>query len=257
MKIGIITGASSGLGREFAREIDRTVKLDEIWLIARRENRLKELAAQLTHPCRIFMLDLTKGESFLALERELQSVPDLQVEILVCAAGFGKFGRAQDLSLEETDSMLQLNCQAAVDITHLCIPYLHRGSRVLEICSSAGFQPLPGLNLYAATKAFLLSYTRALRWELAGKGVRVTAVCPYWIKTEFMQVARDTGNPQAVRHCTLMAQRPENVAAWALKMNQAGLAVATCGPMALAMRFASKLVPNCGIMGIWEGLRRI
>lgn len=257
MKIGIITGASSGLGREFAKEIDRTVKLDEIWLIARREDRLKELSAQLSHPCRVLPLDLTRSESFQTLEQNLQAVPNLQVGILICAAGFGKFGRAQDLTLEESDSMIQVNCQAAVNVTRICIPYLRKGSRVLEVCSCAGFQPLPGLNLYAATKAFLLSYTRAIRWELAGKGVRVTAVCPYWIKTEFMQVARATKNPQAVRHCTLMAQKPAVVAAWALKMNQAGLAVATCGPMSFSMRFASKFLPNCAIMGVWEGLRRI
>lgn len=257
MKIGIITGASSGMGREFVRKIDQTVELDELWLIARREDRLKELASELSHKSRILPLDLKEKSSIETLQSALSEQEDLQVKILVCAAGFAKFGRAEDLSLEETDSMIQVNCQAAVDVTRIIIPYLGKGSRILEVCSCAGYQPLQGLNIYAATKSFLLNYTRALRWEVAGKGVKVTAVCPYWVKTEFMSVARDTKNPKAVRHCTAVAQSPSSVASWSLLMNQIGLAVTTCGPMSFIMRFASKFLPNCVIMAFWEGIRRI
>ena len=95
--------------------------------------------------------------------------------------------------------MIDLNCKAAVNLTEAVLPYMKRGGRVLEICSSAAFQPLPGLNVYAATKAFLLSYSRALRWEVAPRGIRVTAVCPGWIKTEFIDVAKDTQNGRTVR----------------------------------------------------------
>ena len=245
------------MGREFALRIDRTAELDELWLVARREDRLQQLAEALQHPCRIFPLDLEEQESIRVLRQALSEQPDARVAVLVCAAGFAKFGRAEDLTLEETDSMLRVNCQAAVDLTRISIPYLGRGSRVLEICSCAGYQPLQGMNIYAATKAFLLSYTRALRWELAGKLVRVTAVCPCWVKTEFMRVARETGHPEAVRHCTLMAQRPEKVAARALRANRIGFAVATCGLMSFVQRIAAKFLPNCVIMAFWEGIRRI
>lgn len=256
MRIGIVTGASSGLGRAFARRIDRTMELDELWLVARRRERLEDLAAGLRCRGRVFSLDLTDRASSAVLEQALQEA-GARVDILVCAAGFGKFGRAEDLSRQETDDMIALNCRAAVDVTRVCIPHMARGSRVLEVCSCAAFQPLPGFNLYAATKAFLLRYTRALRWELATRGIRVTAVCPWWIRTEFMTVARQTDHPEAVGHITKLAQRPESVAAWALTMNALGLAVTTCGPVALVQRIAAKFLPHCVIMAFWEPMRRL
>ena len=256
MRIGIVTGASSGLGRAFARQIDRTSRLDELWLIARREDRLKELAGELHCRGRVFALDLTDRSSSEKLQTVLEEEQP-QVDILVCAAGFGKFGRAQDLTERETDDMIALNCRAAVEVTRVCLPYLDRGGRILEICSCAAFEPLPGMNLYAATKAFLLRYTRALRWEVASRGIRVTAVCPCWVRTEFESVARDSENGNAVGHFTKLAQRPESVAAWALSMNRLGLAVATCGPLALVQRAAGKLLPSCVTMAAWEGIRRV
>ena len=254
MRIGIITGASSGLGRAYARLVDKRIKLDELWLIARREERLVALAGELEHDCRILALDLRSEESISILRRTLEEEKP-RVELLVCAAGFGKFGRVEDLSLEETGDMIDLNCRSAAEVTRVCVPYLHRGSRVLEIASCAAFQPLPAMSIYAATKAFLLHYTRALREELAPRGVLVTAVCPYWIKTEFMTVARDTANPEAVRH-TPLAMRPEAVAAWSLTMNGLGKAVVTCGPIPAVMRLGSKVLPAGMAMDIWERVRK-
>lgn len=254
-KIGIITGASSGLGRAYARHIDKTMDLDELWLIARREERLIVLADSLDSDCRILPLDLTRRESVETLRQALEEEKP-HVSLLVSTAGFGKFGRAEDLSLEETGDMIELNCKAAAEVTRVCIPYLRRGSRVLEVASCAAFQPLPTMSLYAATKAFLLHYTRALREELAPRGVLVTAVCPYWVKTEFMAVARDTANPEAVRH-TPLAMRPEAVAAWSLTMNGLGRGVVTCGAIPFAMRLGGKLLPARVPMAIWDRLRKL
>ncbi len=122
-------------------------------------------------------LDLTRLESVETL-RVLMREEEPEVAVLVNAAGFGKFGTCADLTLQETCDMIDLNCRAAAALTAAVLPYMGRGSRVLEICSSAAFQPLPGFNVYAATKAFLLRYSRALRWEAAPRGIRVTAVCP-------------------------------------------------------------------------------
>ncbi|WP_251449056.1 SDR family NAD(P)-dependent oxidoreductase [Vermiculatibacterium agrestimuris] len=255
MKIAIVTGASSGLGRAYAKQLDRLLHPDEIWLIARREERLQALAGELGCRGRVLAMDLKRRESVEVLEALLAEERP-EVAALVCAAGFGKFGRAQDLTAEETGDMIALNCRSAVEVTRVCLPYLERGSRLLEVASCAGFQPLPGMNLYAATKAFLLRYTQALRWELRGRGVKVTAVCPYWVKTEFMAVARDTANPDAVRH-TPFAMRPEAVAAWSLTMNGLDLAVATCGPIPFAMEVGSKVLPACVPMALWDKLRRM
>ena len=254
-KIGIVTGASSGLGRAYARHMDKIMDLDELWLIARREERLVALADSLSCNCRILALDLTEEESVSVLQRTLEEERPW-VSVLVSAAGFGKFGRAEDLTARETGDMIALNCRAAVEVTRVCIPYLHRGSRVLEVASCAAFQPLPGMDLYAATKAFLLRYTQALRWELSPQGIRVTAVCPYWIKTEFMAVARDTANPGEVRH-TPLAMRPEAAAAWSLTMNGLGLGVVTCGPIPFVMRVGGKVLPACVPMALWDKLRKI
>lgn len=255
MKIAIVTGASSGLGRAYAQRLDRREELDELWLIARREERLQELADSLEHDCRILALDLTGRES-VELLGDLLEEEKPQLEYLVCAAGFGKFGRAEDLTGAETEDMIALNCCAAVELTRVCIPWLTRGSHVLEVASCAGFLPLPGMNLYAATKAFLLSYTRALGEELKGRGVKVTAVCPYWIKTEFMAVARDTANPEAVRS-TPLAMRPEAVSAWSLTMNEKGAPVVTCGPVSALLRVGGKVIPARVSMALWDRIRRL
>lgn len=254
MRVAIVTGASSGLGRAYAQELDKAGGVDELWLIARREERLVELADTLHHSCRILSLDLTKEESIWTLTALLWEERPW-VKTLISCAGFGKFGRAEDLSLQETKDMVDLNCRSAVEVTRACIPWLRKGSRVLEVCSCAGFQPLPGMGLYAATKAFLLSYTRSLGEELKERGIKVTAVCPYWIKTEFMAVARDTANPEAVKS-TPFAMRPEAVAAWSLSMNSLGLPIATCGPIPFAMELGSKVIPAKWTMMAWDKLRK-
>ena len=254
MNIAIVTGASSGLGRSFIRQLDRQGGLDEIWGVARRRERMEELAAQLSTPMRPLALDLTKTESVETLRALLQET-GADVRVLVNSAGFGKFGTYADMTLQETADMIDLNCRAAVALTAAAIAHMSRGARILEICSSAAFQPLPGFNVYAATKAFLLRYSRALRWEVAPRGIKVTAVCPGWIKTEFMQVARDTKNGRTVRSYPF-ALRPETVARRALRDSQV-LAVTTCGLPALVQRVASKFLPHCFIMACWEGLRRL
>ncbi|WOC32440.1 MULTISPECIES: SDR family NAD(P)-dependent oxidoreductase [Caproicibacterium] len=258
MQIAIVTGASSGLGREFVRQISAQESLDEIWVLARRKNRLDELAEAVpaTH-VRPVPLDLTKQDDIRALRELLQKeAPD--VRLLVNAAGFGKIGTYADISQRDCDDMIDLDCRAAVDTTMLALPYMRQGARILEICSTAGFQPLPGLGVYAASKAFLLRYSRALRWELFPRGIHVTAVCPYWVKdTEFIPTAKETKNDgAAVRHFPL-ASRSHSVVKWALWDSRANLAVSTPSPVSFLHRVTAKFIPHCVMIAVWELLRRV
>lgn len=254
----MITGASSGLGREYAYLADRECAYDEIWAVARRTERLEELAARCQTPVRPITLDLSKRESIPRLSEMLGGLnaPDIQVGLLVNAAGLGKFGTYRDLTQQETDAMIDVNCRALVDITQAVLPYMDRGGRIMQVASCAGFQPLPGLNVYAATKAFVISYTRALRFELRGRHIRTTAVCPYWIRTEFVQVARSTGNGTTVKH-PWPQLNPRHVAHWSTRVNRANYPVATCCLIGFIMRMFCKIVPAPIIMWIWEGIRRI
>ena len=191
MKIAIITGASSGMGREFVRQFSAYVSVDEVWAIARREDALKALQEICPVKVRPVVLDLCQNESFAALQTLLaQEKPD--VKLLVNAAGFGKFGGFEKIPMAEELRMIDLNSKALVAVTRLVLPYMHPGSHVLQLDSLSAFQPVPYITTYGATKAFVLSYSRAMNAELKGTGIRMMAMNPGWVKTEFFNHAMET-----------------------------------------------------------------
>ncbi len=245
MKIAIVTGASSGMGKEFVRQIERFYKeLDEIWVIARSEKKLEEIKKSHKIYIRIFAGDMEEDLVYKQVKNRLENQnPDIRM--LVNAAGFGKTGTVEEIAKEDKKlqlRMIDLNCRAAVDVTDAAFPYLHPGSQVLEICSTAGFQPIPGLNVYAATKAFLLSYTQTLHYELSPAGIHVTAVCPYWVKdTEFIGIAEKGGH--GFRHYPL-ASRSQDVVRRALRDSALNLRVSTPGLVCTLHRAAAKVTPN-------------
>ena len=193
MNIAIVTGASSGMGREFVLQLGQYIQPDEIWVIARRMEALEELKGACAIPVRPIALDLLKEESFTSLEALLeQEKPNIQ--LLVNAAGFGKFGAYSKVSLADDCRMIDLNCKALVIMTRLCIPYMTKGSHILQLDSLSAFQPVPYITTYGATKAFVLSYTRAMIRELKGTGIRMMAMNPGWVKTEFFDHAMQTNS---------------------------------------------------------------
>jgi short-subunit dehydrogenase len=138
-------------------------------------------------------LDLGEAESFRVFSALLEAEkPDVQ--LLVNAAGFGKFGDFQGIPLEDDLDMIDLNCKALVAMTRLVLPYMHRGSHILQLDSLSAFQPVPYITTYGATKAFVLSYTRACNAELKPQGIRMMAMNPAWVKTEFFNHAFQTNN---------------------------------------------------------------
>lgn len=256
MKIAVITGASSGLGREFARQIDRQYDVDEIWAIARRLDRLQRLSEVLKKPVRCISADLSVREGISTVARELDREKPV-IEILVNAAGFGKIGSYADIPLQDIDRMIDLNCRGAVDMTQICIPYCAHGSHIVEICSTAGFQPFPYLNVYAASKAFLYRYSRALGRELLGSGILVTAVCPYWVKsTEFIGKAKETKNSSYIKGFPF-AEDEKIVVRRAMTDISLGLSVSTPGPVCTLHRFFAKILSSRFLMLLWDGIRQI
>ena len=255
MKIALITGASSGLGREFVLRIDKEQRVDEIWVIARRADRLEQLRDQTTTPIRPLPMDLTDPASLEGLSRLLNEEKPL-IDILVCAAGFGRIGRSRDIPSGDNLAMIDLNCRAAVAVTSMAFPFLEKGSRIIEICSTAGFQPMPSLGVYAASKAFLLSYTKNLHHELLLSGIHVTAVCPYWVKdTEFIPTAQ-TADVKSYHHF-LLANRSKTVVWLAMMDSRLNLWVSTPGPVCLIHHFFAKFIPHFIMVPLMDLLRFI
>ena len=195
MKIAIVTGASSGMGREFVLQLSKYVQVDEIWAIARRKEALESLKEEVSTPVRPISLDLTDSASFDTMAALLKAEnPDIR--LLVNAAGFGKFGSFESISITDDALMIELNCTALVRMTRLCIPYMQPGSHILQLDSLSAFQPVPYITTYGATKAFVLSYSRAMNRELKSKGIRMMAMNPGWVKTEFFNHACQTNGGQ-------------------------------------------------------------
>ena len=191
MNIAIVTGASSGMGREFVLQLSSYVSVDEIWVIARREAALAQLQQECPVPVRPVPLDLCCRESFDKYAALLDSEKP-NVKLLVNAAGFGKFGDFDEIPMQEDLRMIDLNVSALVAMTRLTLPYMQAGSHILQLDSLSAFQPVPYITTYAATKAFVLSYTRAVNQELKARKIRCMAMNPGWVKTEFFDHAMKT-----------------------------------------------------------------
>lgn len=188
MKIAVITGASSGIGREFVRYIDKNYKLDEIWVIARRKERLDELKTECSNAVRPIALDLLDNASFQKYRAMLEE-HDPEIQILVNAAGFGLFGAFTDMDLDKQLDSITLNANALTAFCHISIPYMPSGSNIINIASNSSWQPVPYINVYGASKAYVMSFSRALGVELKCRSIHVMAVAPGWIKTEFFDHA--------------------------------------------------------------------
>lgn len=249
MNIAIVTGASSGMGREFVRQLSGYVSVDEIWAVARRASALETLKAEASVPVRPIVLDLLEASSFTELEALLESEKP-NVKLLVNAAGFGKFGAYQKVPVEDDCRMIDLNCKALLLMTRLCVPYMQPGSHILELDSLSAFQPVPYITTYAATKAFVLSYSRALNQELKPRGIRVMAVSPGWVKTEFFDHATKTSNT-AVTYYNIMYEAKDVVATAIHDLYRTRKDLSVHGaPVRWQVR-GVKLLPHSLVMKIW------
>lgn len=248
MKIAVVTGASSGMGREFIMQIaDRFGGIEEIWAIARRGDRLEELSTEVPVKLRILEIDLTNEKRLTELYQWLINEKP-EVKWLINAAGYGKIGPVGGVNLADETGMIDLNCKALCAVTHMVIPYMSGNSRIIQFASAAGFLPQPDFAIYAATKAFVLSYSRALNKELREKRIYVTAVCPGPVKTEFFEIAGTTG--KLLLYKKLVMADPKKVVRLALRDSMMGRSVSVYGFTMKAFRFFCKILPHDTILDI-------
>ena len=185
--VALITGASAGLGVEFARQLSS--KGHRLVLAARRKDRLDALVAELGN-ARSVEIDLSAPDAVAALMRDLEESGE-QVDILVNNAGFGLRGPFAELDATRQREMIDLNCGALTELCRAVAPAMveRRSGAILNVASTAAFQPGPWMGVYFATKAYVLSFTEALHEELKPHGVKVSALCPGPTRTEFGAVA--------------------------------------------------------------------
>lgn len=249
MSIAIVTGASSGIGSELVRLLSDYAQVEEIWAIARREARLQELKSAAGIPIRPIGMDLADPASFDRLAQMLKQ-EQVQVAVLINCAGYGKFGAYSDIENSDALGIIDLNCRGLVGVTNAVLPLMEQGAKILQICSISAFQPLPLANVYAASKVFVLHYSRALSVELKPRGITVTALCPGWVDTDFFATATDTKNPGAVTKYTFM-QTPERVARQGLSAMKKGRLTSIVGFQNKLLYVVNKILPVKLVMNTW------
>jgi len=191
-RIAIVTGASSGMGKDFVFAVDKEFSPDELWVIARREDKLKELGNSCKSSLVPISLDLSKDENIDSYKKMLHNENEkfgIEVVCLVNAAGFGVFGEFEKMDTHEMMSCVDLNAKALMAVCNITLPFMHEGAKIINLGSNGSWQPVPYETVYAATKAFVLSFSRALGKELESRKIQVLCVCPDWVRTEFLDNA--------------------------------------------------------------------
>lgn len=246
--IAIVTGASSGLGKEFVKLLSAKKGLDEIWIISRNEEKLNKIQKRYGKKIVVYPMDLSSPENIKSFGKN----PELKkcnIRYLINNAGFAKFCSYDDISIDESINMIDLNISGVVAMGLVCIPHMKKGSHILNIASQASFQPLPYQNIYSSTKAFVRNYTRALNVELREKGITATAVCPGWMKTGLY----DRGIIDAKKATTNFTNMvtPDVVAKKALTDAARGKDMSVYSTYVKTCHAIAKLLPQKTMMKLW------
>ena len=254
--IAVITGASRGIGKEFADRIEEYGKVDEIWAIARNLDKLETLKDSVPVPVRAISLDLSKEESFAEYAALLEKEKPF-IKLLINCSGFGKFGAVTGVSTSENLNMISLNCAALTAITQESLPYMGKGSDIIQIASVAAYQPIPYIAVYGATKAYVLSFSRALGREVKKQGIHVMAVCPFWTKTEFFNRAIDKSSETVVKKYAAMYLPSQIVGKAYRDIKKKNKDVSMYGFVANIQTLATKILPHKIIMSVWQKQQKL
>lgn len=241
--VAIITGATGGLGRAFVKYLIDEV--DEVWAVGRNKEKLKTLEEESGEKIKGLSVDLSDIANLESIKCELKN-REYIIKYLVNNAGTGRMAASTDFSAREIQSHINTHNTSVVVLCNICIPYMEKGCHIINVASQSAFQPVPYINLYAASKAFCLSYSRALNMELKEKGIVVTAVCPGWIKTELLQTEMN-GHKVEFPHLA----EPDDVIRKAIKDAKRGKDVSVYSTYVRRMQFFSKYYPHKWIMNLW------
>lgn len=243
MKIAVVTGASSGLGKEFVSEIAKHFStIEEIWVIARREYRLEELKNIIPNKkIKVIALDLSLNKSY-EYYKNLLIKYNPRIKILVNCCGYGKIMNFDKAPYSEQLNMINVNCRALVAITKLSIPYMYSNSYIINISSIAALIPIPKLAVYSATKSLVLSFSRAIGRELKSKGIKVTTVCPGPVSTEFFDVAQESEKLWAFEKIPMA--KSKKVVKLAMKHSKLGKDISIYGISYKILSIIIKFIPH-------------
>lgn len=252
--IAIITGASSGIGKEFLTLLLKEDDIDEFWAIGQSEDRLKEVKEQDKGRIRIFPMDLTERRNLDILEALLVS-ESVDVRWLVNSAGFAKFCDYGGIDRYTSVNMIDLNVSALVAICLISLPHMRLGGHILNMASQAAFQPLPYQNIYSSTKAFVRNYTRALNVELKPRGIVATAICPGWMQTRLIEraIVKGEKGTRVFPHIVY----PDAVAKKAIRDAKKSKDESIFSPAIKLSHVVAKILPQKCMMGIWLNQQKL
>lgn len=247
MKIAVITGASAGLGLEFAKAVkDMRPELDEIWVIARRAERLTALREALGEKIRPLALDITDNGAIEEYKSALKQTK-ADVKLLINNAGFGKLGDFDELCTADNAGMVRLNCEALTVMTSVTLPHMSDNSEIINSCSIASFAPNSRMAVYCSTKAYVMSLSRCLRAELKKRKINALAICPGPMDTEFLPLA-NIKKGSSKTFDTLPRVNPAVMARKSLIASKKHKAVYTNRLFFKFYRLLAKLLPHSLIM---------
>ncbi len=253
----IVTGASSGMGKEFIPQIlEKEPNVDEIWAIARSKDKLEELKEKVSKKIVPISLDLSEEKDLLKY-KEMIDKEKPNVIILANCAGFGIFDHSENVDTNIKLNMIDLNVKAPVALIDYTLPYMKENAKVMNIASCAGFQPIPYINDYAATKAFLLSYSRALNKELKYRNIHVLAVTPYWTKTKFFDRAIDDNKKKVVIKYVAMYEAKDVMRKAIKDLYNIKKDVSCYGFKNKFQWFLTKLIPHKFVMTVWTNQQKL
>lgn len=239
MSIAIITGASSGLGTCYVEAVTKLFpEIDEIWLLARREERLKEVASKYPNKnCVIVPVDLADMDSYKLLEEKLRKEKP-EIKVLINDAGVSCGGKFENMELDSMLKMIDLNCKGATAITKTCLPYIANKGTILEVSSTSAFAPNTNLVVYSASKSYVSALCLGLREELKKREINVCAMCPGFMLTEMTKGGLTKGQEK------LPIINPSVAAYKSLKAAKNGRSVYTTGAFYKFYRLLSKIIPH-------------